>query len=175
MVFPRAVLDKTVSPAVSSTVGGSFGCFFFFYPHSGNRWSSFTARIGFYGRDRQVVAGFLCVIVLFCVFCFLLLTLLEARPAPELIGLWSRVKLHGSQSLTASFRPRQERLLQGFSKSKTTPERAVFTPPDTHCGVEDFVLQEPQPKEFLFIDDLFMIFFHISVVGDERSLWSLKQ
>lgn len=87
MVFPRAALDKTV-PQLVLQLGAHLGDFVFLYPHSGNRWSGFTARIGLYGRDRQVVAGYLCVIVLFC-FLFLLFAFNAPGSPPSSGAHWS--------------------------------------------------------------------------------------
>lgn len=87
MVFPRAVLDKTVGPTVSSAVRGSFRCFFclfvFFYPDVGIGGSVLQPALGSMAGIGKLLLG-TCVLLFFF---FLPFTRLEARPAPELIGL----------------------------------------------------------------------------------------
>lgn len=88
-----------------------------------------------------VVAELLCIIVFFF---FCLFTRLEARPAPELIGLWGRVNSRAHTSLTASSRPKDRQGRQGrrgycksFPSQKDHPRKYwVQTAGLPLCGVQ---------------------------------------
>lgn len=77
MVFPRAVLDKTLVPQLDLQLEAHLVEFFSPLSGCGNQWFKLYSS----QWARQVVAGLLCIIV------FLPFTRLEDRPAPELIGL----------------------------------------------------------------------------------------
>lgn len=87
MVFPRAVLDKTVSPAVSSTVGGSFGCFFFFLPP---QWESVVQLYSPHWVLWSGSASCCWVPVCYCfVLCFLLFAFNTPGSPPSSGAHWS--------------------------------------------------------------------------------------
>lgn len=109
-------------------------------------WESVVRLYSPHGARWQGSASCCWPLVYYCFFAFY-----TPGSPPSSGAHWSvkQSKLQSSLSLTASFRPKQERLQQRFSKSETTPESTVFTPLHSHCGVEDVDLQEPQLKEFL--------------------------
>lgn len=155
------MLDKTVSHTVITAVGGSFVCFFYFFktkfayaPQSlviQSNWSWMLDSRSCLRRARWWQGSTSCRWAL-VYYCFLPFTRLEARPAPELIGLWSRVnsrahtawQLPPGQSRQAG---RQERLLQKVFQVKEHTRKCCFRPLDSHCGVwRRFCPQEPQPE-----------------------------
>lgn len=133
MVFPRAMLDKTVSPTVMTSVGGSFvlgsklevAYICLCLGHSKTRPGCGTqlVRIGLGGSARQLVAGLLVY------YCFLPFTRLEARPALELIGPWSGVnsRAHTAWQLPpGQSRQAGEVTAKLLQVKKTTPENTVL-------------------------------------------------
>lgn len=155
MVFPRAVLDKTLVPQLDLQLEAHLVEFFFFSPLSGcgNQWFKLYSS----HWARQVVAGLLCIIV------FLPFTRLEDRPAPELIGLWSRVnsRAHTAWQLPSRLKAGRQAGRRGYCKTfpsqRPPPESILFLDRRTpRCGVGDFALRNLNLKEFLLLDMVYL-------------------
>lgn len=155
MVFPRAVLDKTLVPQLDLQLEAHLVEFFFppFW-----MWESVVQAVQF----AMGSASCCWALVYYCFFAFYT----PGRP-PSSGAHWSvkQSKLQSSHSLTASLQAEsrqagwQERLLQNFSKSKTTPESILFFDRRTpHCGVGDFALRNLNLKEFLLLDMVYLAY-----------------
>ncbi len=160
------MLDKTVSPH-------SYSCswrliwLIFLSPDVGAGGSALQPALGFSGRARQVVAGHLCIIV------FLPFTRLEARPAPELIGLWSRVN---SRAPTARQLPsgqsRRAHCRKVF-QVKDHPRKSCFhTTGHPLWGGRLCPAGTSAEGVSVLRNDLFMFFFPHACVVEVRSLWN---
>lgn len=186
MVFPRAMLDKTVSPTVMTAGGGSFCLFFFFYSEPSKQISLFACApqsraiikldldVGLGGSAGYYALGSLarlCKLLLGS--CVLLFFALYTPGSPPISGAhWSvkQSKLQSSHSLTASSRPQQAGRQAGEVTAKLFQVRdhprkhtASDLLLDSHCGVEGTSASESCCYQLSFIYD-----FHICVVGEER-------
>lgn len=167
MVFPRAVLDKTLVPQLDLQLEAHLVEFFFFLPPFW-MWESVVQAVQF----ALGSASCCWALVYYCFFAFYT----PGRP-PSSGAHWSvkQSKLQSSHSLTASLQAEsrqagwQERLLQNFSKSKTTPRKyTVFGPQDSPLWCWRFCPQEPQSERVSVIR--YGLFMYLNARVEERGL-----